>query len=289
MASSSRKSSVKRNSTKKSAKSKINSLKKALSSMKHDNIDVKTVEQVDKLIEHIKGNVVTLLLIYADWCGHCGTFKKDVWEKLASVKGRKMPMAQINEKVLSQLKEHIPDLKIDGYPTVSLIGKDMKAAEMTDPTSGEKSNAMPNTRDMGSMTKLVTANPSQVVANNGTPVEDMPRSASPTAESLVARKNAGEEALNNLNSGMPNITPETSSTVPNPPNVEDDLADSQEPVESGPKTPKTPPIMGGALYASLLEATRHLAVPAGLLAAGVAVSRRLKAKRKGTKKPRRRR
>jgi len=261
---------------------KSKSKRKSKSGKKHDNIDAKTVADVAKLVEGIKNNVVTLLLIYADWCGHCGTFKKDIWKRLVETKGRKLPMAQINEKVLQHLKAEIPGLKIDGYPTVSLIGKDMKAADITDPVSGETSNALPNTRDMDSMTKLITADPSEVVANNGMSSEEMPeenKSATPTAESLVARKEAGNNAINNMNNGTPNVSSDT-SMVDNPPNIEDDLVQSQESPEEAPSGPVT---VGGSLYAALLSATRQVAVPAALTAAGVAVSRRKKV-RKGTKK-----
>jgi hypothetical protein len=248
---------------------------------KLDNMDATTLADVDKLVANIKNNVVTLLLIYADWCGHCGTFKDNIWKKLAGMKGRKLPMAQINEKVLGHLKEHIPDLKIDGYPTVSLIGKDLKAAEIHDPVSGETSNALPNTRDMESMTKLITANPSEVMANNGlgSPEEEN-KSATPTAESLVARKEAGRNAINNMNNGTPNVSV-SSSSVNNPPSVEDDLVESQENPDEN--TPSGPVSVGGSLYAALLAATRQVAVPVALTAAGVAVSRRKRA-RKGTKR-----
>jgi len=267
-------------SASKTAKSKSKSKSKARPK-KLDNMDAKTLGDVDKLVENIKNNVVTLLLIYADWCGHCGTFKDNIWKKLAGMKGRKLPMAQINEKVLGHLKEQIPDLKIDGYPTVSLIGKDLKAAEIHDPVSGETSNALPNTRDMESMTKLITANPNEVMANNGlgSPEEEN-KSATPTAESLVARKEAGRNAINNMNNGTPNVSL-SSSSVNNPPSVEDDLVESQEIPDEN--TPSGPVSVGGSLYAALLAATRQVAVPVALTAAGVAVSRSKRA-RKGTKR-----
>ena len=268
-------------SPRKTAKAKSKAKSKA---KKHDNIDAKTVADVDKLVENIKNNVVTLLLVYADWCGHCGTFKKDIWKRLANIKGRKLPMAQVNEKVLQHLKEKIPDFKIDGYPTVSLIGRDMRAAEVNDPATGERTNALPNTRDMASMTKLVTADPSQVVADNsmGSALpEEENKSATPTAESLVARMEAGRNAINNMNNGTPNVNADTSTPVNNPPNVEDDLVESQESAETPKDTP--PATVGGSLYAALLAAARQATVPAVLTAAGVAVSRRKKV-RKGTRR-----
>lgn len=269
--------------------------KKTPAHKKLDNMDVKSVSQVDKLVENIKNNVLTLLLVYADWCGHCKTFKSDIWDKLASLKGRKISMAQVNEKVLSQVKERIPGLNVDGFPTVTLAGNDMKT-----------SSPIKNTRDLGSMQTLVTADPNQVMAANGMAsgeswkegspkaakqnadeieIDDdvVPTSAIPKAESAKALKEAGKEAVDNLHNGVSNISPEMSSTVPNPPNIEDDVVTPQmdETAEtvSGDKTK-----VGGSLFASLVAATRQIAPAVGLATAGVAVSRRLRKHRKGTKK-----
>ena len=277
------KSSIPSKKVKKLSKN-ISSSIKALS--KHDNIDVRKLEDVAKLVEHIKNNVVTLLLVYADWCGHCKTFKKDVWDKLASLKGRKVNIAQLNESQLAN--SPFSGLKIDGYPTVSLIGKDMKPATITDPTSGESTNALPNTRDMTAMTQLVKANPNQVMADNAMSSEEEPQSARPTAESAKALEKAGNEALDNMNNGRSNIPNDATATVPNPPNVEDDVvATMTPPTMNENATPnnsanksKTPKV-GGSLYASLLEATRQIAAPA-ILATAATFTRR--ARGKGTKK-----
>ena len=254
-------------------------------SMKYDNIDVQTIQDVGKLVEHIKNNVVTLLLIYADWCGHCGTFKDSIWKKLAGMKNRKVAMAQVNEKVLEHVKNHIPNLKIDGYPTNVLVGRDMTPATMTDAETGEPTNALPNTRDMASMTKLVTANPAEVIANNGMgEINEVPSSsASPTAAANEARNNAGNETMEKVNNG---INSDESIPVPNPPNVEDDLLTaSQVTPDEKPEKPNSAATVGGSLYAALLEAAGELAVPVGLTAAAVSLtSRKNKHKRKGTAK-----
>jgi hypothetical protein len=254
--------------------------------MKYDNIDVQTIEDVAKLVEHIKNNVVTLMLIYADWCGHCGPFKEGIWKKLAGMKNRKVAMAQVNEKMLEHVKNYIPNLKIDGYPTNVLVGRDMTPATMTDAETGEPTNALPNTRDMASMTKLVTADPAEVVANNGMDeINEAPSSsASPTPEANEARNNAGNETVKKVNSGK--SVSEKSNPVPNPPNVEDDLIATQEnPTEPPSAKPSSAATVGGSLYAALLEAAGELAVPVGLTAAAVSLtSRKRKHKRKGTAK-----
>ena len=211
-------------------------------------------------------------------------------------------MAQVNEKVLSQVKERIPDLNVDGFPTVTLAGNDMKT-----------SSPIKNTRDLGSMQTLVTADPNQVMAANGMSsgeswkegspkavkknAEEMeidenvvPTSATPKAETAKALKAAGKEAVDNLHNGVSNISPDMSSSVPNPPNIEDDIVTPQTAESEMADTASTDTAsadkakVGGSLFASLVAATRSIAPAVGLATAAVAVSRRLKKHRKGTKK-----
>jgi thiol-disulfide isomerase/thioredoxin len=213
----------------------------------YDNIDVKTLEDVAKLTEMIKDNVATLILVYADWCGHCHTYKDDIWKKLASLKGRKIPMAQVNEKVLAE--SPLAGTKIDGYPTNLLMGRDMKATMNKDPDTGEETVSLPNTRDFETMAKLVSADPKKV------PQSRPPSSTTLTPEAKERRDKAGEETVNMLESDVP--LEDTGNTVANPPDVEDDLLESEQPQQSV----KYKQAMGGSLYASLLEATKELVAP----------------------------
>jgi hypothetical protein len=233
------------NNNLKSLKKNTKNLKDRLNT-KYDNIDVTKLEDVDKLVQHIKHNVVTLLLIYADWCGHCGTFKEEVWKKLAALKGRKVAMAQINEKMLASTP--FADTKIDGYPTNMLVGKDMKPAVFKDET-GESTNSMPNTRNLPVMTKLVKANPSQVMAENSivTPLE---ASAIPTPEVEAKMDEEGTNIMNTLKSGQAIEVLKPTESVPNPPNVEDDILSTQIP-------PKKPLNGGGSLYKSVVEGSLY--------------------------------
>ena len=231
--------STKRNKKKAAKKTEKNAKKRVKhsvsGSMKYDNIDVKTIEDVAKLIEHIKNNIVTLVLIYADWCGHCGTFKDSIWKKLAAMKNRKVAMAQVNEKVMEHLKNHIPNLTIDGYPTNILVGNDLKAATLVDKETGQTTNALPNTRDMASMTKLVTASPNEVLANNNMnepEPEPVSVSATPTRSATVNRRNSGKNFVENLNNSKTTILSGESNPVPNPPEVEEDIMSSQSPNNS---------------------------------------------------------
>jgi hypothetical protein len=287
--------STKRNKKKAAKKTEKNAKKKVKhsvsGSMKYDNIDVKTIEDVAKLIEHIKNNIVTLVLIYADWCGHCGTFKDSIWKKLAAMKNRKVAMAQVNEKVMEHLKNHIPNLNIDGYPTNILVGNDLKAATLVDKETGQTTNALPNTRDMASMTKLVTASPSEVVANNNMnesqaePEETQSVSATPTRSATVNRRNSGKNFVESLNSSKSTILSGESNPVPNPPEVEEDIMSTQSPNNSmennAMTTVASKPKVGGSLFSALLDAAGEIAVPVALTAAAIGSTRSRPARKRG--------
>jgi len=252
---------------------------------KYDNIDVQTLEDVARLTDLIKNNVLTLLLVYADWCGHCTTFKNDIWKHLLSFKGRKMPMAQVNEKMLEHLMKLIPGFKVDGYPTSALVGKDMKVAMNKDPETGEITSSLPNSRDRPSMERLITADPAEVLKmnslnsspdGNALSTETQSSSATSTPEASKMREENAEEAMSSLNTDSYN-----EKTTHNPPDVEDDIMESQNlEVKEEPKKPA----IGGSLYSSLLEATRELAVPVALTAMASMRTRKSKSRRKGTVK-----
>jgi thiol-disulfide isomerase/thioredoxin len=62
-----------------------------------------------------------LLLVFADWCGHCQTYKP-MWEDFAKLTGRTMHMAAVQD----EQQKNVPSLeeaKLQGYPTVVLFRK----------------------------------------------------------------------------------------------------------------------------------------------------------------------
>jgi hypothetical protein len=257
--------------TKKAKMRKTPSRKMKSKARRHDNIDVKTVEDIAKLTSHIKSNPITLVLIYADWCGHCGTYKQGVWNKLANMPNRKVGMAQINEKILAQTP--LSGLKFKGYPSTALVGNDMVPAIMKD-ESGEETNALSNSNDFETMRKIVSTNPRTVVSSYGSKKisNDEQQSVKLTRNAESYREEEGKNAVNDLDS----LSPDDSTVVQNPPSVEDDIMSTEnvEPVKKK---------VGGSLYLSLVEAAKDVAAPIALTAMAMTRSRR----RKGTRRPKR--
>ena len=283
--------------------------------MKYDKVDVRGATDVPKLLELLKKNKIVVILIYADWCGHCQVFKKEVWEPVSAMGNRKVPIAAINADALK--KTPFANAKIDGYPSVTVSGQDSRLAEFRGET-GEPTNALPNARDLDAMRRMVTTDPELVFNNMGAsgpavaesgPLEleaapsppsleedEEPRSVQPTPAAEENLNAAGEAAVNNLSSeplAPPNngANASLSKVVTNPPDAEDDLASDAAPLDSLGLTvqPSGPMVAqeGGSLYYALLQAAREVA-PAALLA-GTAMYVEKRGSRKGGRGSRRRR
>ena len=172
----------------------------------HETIDVNTEADLDKLSVLLKKHDVVVVLIHADWCGHCQTFKP-LWEKYKKTPGRKVPMASVNEKVLA--KTPFKDAKIDGFPsTLVYSGKDGSFGSFKN-ESGEETNSIPNIRDKEVMTKILRAKPSMLERVNE--VESESAHPTPNAEALLEA--SGKKAMREKDIPTVNL-----NTV-NPPNV----------------------------------------------------------------------
>ena len=117
-------------------------------------VDVRSTKDVRGLEQIIKSGPITIVLIYADWCGHCTRFKEDVWSKLLQ-KSHNASLASIHHDQLE--KTILKDAKIKGYPSVLVVGKDGKPAVFKGPAGEEEpTNAMPNA-NLETLEKIVNA------------------------------------------------------------------------------------------------------------------------------------
>jgi thiol-disulfide isomerase/thioredoxin len=120
-------------------------------------VDVRSEDMLGELSKRITQGPLTLVLVYADWCGHCTTFKP-MMEKLETCPGRTIQTARIREDMFP--KSSLSSAKIEGYPTLMLVDKNGNASKFKN-DSGDITNAIP---DHTNMVKMQT-----LVRNAGTP------------------------------------------------------------------------------------------------------------------------
>ena len=109
---------TKKKASKTASKTNKRSTRKSSSSAK-SFMNVTSLGQMNGLKGLLKNNTVILVLVYADWCGHCQRFKPD-WKSLGKMPSRNVPMVSIRDDVFpkSPLQSM---MSVDGYPTVAVV------------------------------------------------------------------------------------------------------------------------------------------------------------------------
>ena len=120
-------------------------------------MDVRSSNDVPAFENMLSKGPMAVVLVYADWCGHCTNYKKNVWSPLKSMKNRTVNMASVHYDQLENTS--LKNSKIDGYPSLLLVGQDKKPANF-----GE-TNAMPNANDINTMKKVVASPKANTVSS----------------------------------------------------------------------------------------------------------------------------
>lgn len=118
-------------------------------------IDVREESQIPILEAMIASGPVTFILVHADWCGHCQTYKP-TWKSFEKTPGRTANIASVHHDMMEKVPT-IAKAKIEGYPSVIKVQPSGKIEEYKVPGSNETTNALPEMRDEARMKEELTA------------------------------------------------------------------------------------------------------------------------------------
>jgi thiol-disulfide isomerase/thioredoxin len=121
------------------------------------------MNDLNELDKRLEAGPITLVFVYADWCGHCQRYKPNM-EELEGMSNRSVQTVRIRDDVFP--KSSINGAKIEGYPSLLLIKPRENAEENPKPIvfeqeNGETTNVIPDHHNMQNM--------GAIVANAGTP------------------------------------------------------------------------------------------------------------------------
>lgn len=245
--------------------------------------DVRSKGQIGELMKRISKGPLTIMLVYADWCGHCHHFMPH-FDKAANQSGRSIQAVKVNDTMMSAVNEAIKSknhnaksINVEGYPSVMLVGQDGNEISQIEPV--KSTEAM--TKVMNQSAAL--ANEAGLTSNSTTPEEsdemntsirpNNVRNTPPKVASLnasatpdfIANDDMGEkegvslapnQSINKMNNNGPSLAV--------PPTMNDDHE-----MENNTSMKK-----GGSLYAAMSQSAYTLAAPAALLATAALMMRR---------------
>ena len=125
-------------------------------------IDVRSKNMIGNFEQLLGKGPLTLVLIYADWCGACHRFRDEVWSPLTQLKNATMNRAAIREDMIAGTS--LANVERKFYPTLLLVGKDKKPATFVD-ENGASTPAMPRKPTLGEDKESLTA-----LVNSPTPL-----------------------------------------------------------------------------------------------------------------------
>lgn len=106
-------------------------------------IDVRSPSDIPKFENLISKGPMAVVLVYADWCGHCMNFKKNVWNDQTLSKPSKLNAAAVHYNMVENTS--MKNAKVEGYPSMFLVGKDKKPEPIKTPSNSEELVNMLNT------------------------------------------------------------------------------------------------------------------------------------------------
>lgn len=100
-------------------------------------LDVRKPKHLKEFEKRIKKGPITIILVYADWCGHCHTMMphfdaaaKSPNRSIQAVKVNETMLEKVNETVNKNINQSAKPLNVEGYPSIIVV--DSKANKVTD-------------------------------------------------------------------------------------------------------------------------------------------------------------
>ena len=248
-------------------------------------LDVRSKNSLGEFKKRIKAGPITIIMVYADWCGHCHKMMPH-FDAASASNGRSVQSIKLNETMMAEANSAInsinakaKSIEVDGFPSIiavdnqgNVIAKPnaVKSTEVMTQLMNESGNlavqAGLNNVTMNDVQNRMSIRQNNNAMNivNNTVENQLPNAMNVNAMNVNSMNSYKGEDKGSI---MPVVEPGT---------MEGDL-ESISNLSNNNK--KAAAIRGGSLYASLAQTTYTLAPTAALLASAAFMMNNKRTKR----------
>jgi thiol-disulfide isomerase/thioredoxin len=161
-------------------------------------VDVRSKSDVGALESLLGRGPLTIVLVYADWCGHCQTFKQNMWNEVSQMPKKNVNTASVHYDMVENTS--LKNAKIDGYPSLLLVGTDKQPATFKE--EGKTTNAMPAPESIEQLKTMVNTPINSPVSNANTVVSSIVSNNVNVKNTNVNNTNTMNVAANTSNANL---------------------------------------------------------------------------------------
>ena len=194
-------------------------------------LDVRSPKQLNEVMKRITNGPVTVLVVYADWCGHCHKLMPHI-KNAGNMPNRNAQLISVNDEMLdsynntvNRANQNASPIEVDGYPSILLIDHNGNKLSEIAPTEKALNSAMVNVAPVAEAIR--SPGESIIASYKRTPIK--PRYGSPeeVMEEIVENQLVSPNTNRKQNASAPTSFEHLSN----------DEIISEEPVEESMETP----------------------------------------------------
>ena len=114
-------------------------------------LTVSSQSKIHELEELVGSGNITVILVYAEWCGACHKFRKDIWDPMSKGNALHNRIAVRDDMIR---KTSLSNAKFDYLPSILVVDEKGDVQTFKTP-EGKVTNAMPTPKSLEDMTRVV--------------------------------------------------------------------------------------------------------------------------------------